>query len=132
MTSRVFVYGTLRPGGSAYLRCLAPYPVSHRPATLADHALYGRGLPYPAIVPRRGHRVRGELVEIDPARPDDALEAMDTWEGDGYRRIEVTVTTEQGSLRAWAYLAADPDVLPDDTLIPSGDWFEHRGPELAF
>ncbi len=124
MIPRLFVYGTLRPTAPAFVPVLAPYTVAHRPGVLRDHALYAVGLPYPAITPEAGYRVVGDLVELDPGRVGEALEATDFFEGDGYRRTVVTVEADGGTVEAWVYVAADPWMLPSDALVPSGDWFE--------
>jgi len=123
---RIFVYGTLRPAGPLHGQVLGPYVTSHRRAVLFDHALYAVGLPYPAAVPRPGCRVVGDVVELDPRRISEALEVVDFFEGDGYRRDVVTVRTADGEVDAWVYLAAEPDSLPGTALVPSGDWLQVR------
>lgn len=127
MTPRLFVYGTLRPAAVAFAPVLAPYVVEHRPGILRDHALYAVGLPYPAITPKAGFRVVGDLVTLDSGRVVDAFAAIDLFEGDGYRRAVVTVEAGGEQLAAWVYLAAEPGMLPADALVRSGDWFECLG-----
>jgi gamma-glutamylcyclotransferase (GGCT)/AIG2-like uncharacterized protein YtfP len=131
-----FVYGTLRPGQGNY-RLLAGHTVDEVPASLSGHALFDAGLPY--VVPRAGHRVRGDLVTPDPARYRAVLDRLDRLEGfdprcpagSHYRRVAVDVVVDgTGEHRAaWVYLAGEQatDRLNRVAgrrarLVTHGDW----------
>jgi gamma-glutamylcyclotransferase (GGCT)/AIG2-like uncharacterized protein YtfP len=117
----LFVYGTLRPGASAFETVLGDRVLEIRSGRLPGHGLYGRGLPYPFVAPRVGRQVVGELVRV----PSWVLAETDRYEGSEYSRVEVEVIDDQDrTIRAWTYFAARPDELPETTLIPSGDWFD--------
>lgn len=118
----LFVYGTLRPGGGAFDSVLGHFAVSVSEAVLEDHALFGRGLPYPFVTPEPGARVVGALVELPPGRLEQALSALDAYEGDEYRRLVVDVGDLGDTVRAHLYVAAPHVELDQASRIPSGDW----------
>jgi len=113
---RVFVYGTLRQGGSNHHRMegaefIAPatikarlYRIDWYPGLISD----------PAACP-----VVGELYTVD----DSQLAALDEYEGEEYRRVELPVT-----------LTGDPDTtvlawtwewlgsVDESRRLPGGDW----------
>ena len=118
----VFVYGSLRPNEAAFGRLLESVTVSVTDATLRDHALFGRTLPYPFVAPRQGARVSGALIELEPAMIDATLRSLDEYEGSSYRRAVVAVETPTGPVDAHVYLAATDVSLDDADLVDSGDW----------
>lgn len=120
----LFVYGTLRPGGGAFASVLEPVAVSVCDAVLEDHALYGRGLPYPFVRPEPGARVVGALVELHPGRLEQALSTLDDYEGDEYRRSMVDVGGSDDTVRAHLYVAAPRVELDAASRIDSGDWMQ--------
>nr|WP_246326274.1 gamma-glutamylcyclotransferase family protein [Actinomycetospora corticicola] len=86
---RVFVYGTLQPGASAWWR-LAPAARGSAPA-VGTGQVYDTGRGYPALVAGPG-TARGHVVTLaDPARD---LPALDAYEGPDYRRERVVVYRE--------------------------------------
>jgi gamma-glutamylcyclotransferase (GGCT)/AIG2-like uncharacterized protein YtfP len=132
---RVFVYGTLQPGASAWWR-LAPAARASTPA-VGTGQVYDTGMGYPALVAGPG-TVHGHVVTLtDPAR---ALPALDAYEGPDYRRERVVVyreanaaersadgsatasSTGSGPVLAWAWLwdSAPPPEWPTVT----GSWSE--------
>jgi gamma-glutamylcyclotransferase (GGCT)/AIG2-like uncharacterized protein YtfP len=118
------VYGSLRRKSDAFDRLLADSAVQVRQGVLADHALFGLGLPYPFVRPERGRRVIGDVVEIDPNQITVVLAALDEYEGSDYRRVELEVDSGGEKLIAFVYLA-DPSVeLEEHNRIESGDWME--------
>jgi len=120
----LFAYGTLRPGGGAFASILEPMAVSVSDAVLEGHALFGRNLPYPFVRPEPGARVVGALVELPPSRLEQALSALDAYEGDEYRRLVVDMEDSDDSVRAHLYVAA-PHVERDEaSRIHSGDWMQ--------
>ena len=102
MANALFVYGTLRDP-EICTRLLGRMPES-APALLHGHVrLAVRGEPYPAIVPDGARTVDGLLLTgLSTAE----LVALDGYEGDEYRRIEVSVKTDAGLARAWVYVWA--------------------------
>lgn len=85
--ARVFVYGTLQPGASAWWR-LAPAARAWWPAVTAGR-VHDTGRGYPALVRDRAGIARGQVVEL--ADPVTALPALDAYEGPDYRRERVAV-----------------------------------------
>lgn len=118
--SRVFVYGSLLPGGEAFETYLAHDVRAVVPAVLPDHALHGRGLPYPFATPESGCRVVGVVVEV--ATPEEVLGRLDEYEGDEYVRRRVRVLVDGRPMAVWTYLAAPEVPLGPSTLLPSGEW----------
>ncbi len=128
-----FVYGTLRPEQWNF-HLIAPLVIETTRATLHDHVLYGRRLPFPYAVPGPG-RVVGDLLIVDPARMPEALcilDALEGYAGEGrpnhYERRPVSVTTVRGTRPAWVYLAGiGASRLSPNQVIPTGDWLEVAG-----
>lgn len=130
--TRVFVYGTLRPGerNARVARRGGPFVTS--PASLRGYRLLHL-LPeaYPLLVPGEPWQtVRGDLLTY---RPDDwtrALSLLDALEGlhespPLYTREQVTVTPGGGEpVSAWVYVYARGERLtrPGVQLVPGGDW----------
>ena len=122
MNNRLFVYGSLRRMGGAFERLLAEAAIDVTEGVLADHALFGWGLPYPFVRPERGRRVIGDLVEIDPDRIEQVLMAVDEYEGADYRRVVVEVDAEGDTVTAFVYLADQSVDLTERNRVESGDW----------
>jgi gamma-glutamylcyclotransferase (GGCT)/AIG2-like uncharacterized protein YtfP len=122
----VFVYGTLAPG---HLRwpIVEPFVDRHDEAMVAG-LLLDTGLGYPAAmfspVPGSGRPVaqpvevvRGRVLHLHEATVGSALRLLDTIEGPGYRRVEVTTTD---GCRCWSYeWRGTVDGL---TVIADGRW----------
>jgi gamma-glutamylcyclotransferase (GGCT)/AIG2-like uncharacterized protein YtfP len=108
--------------GGAFERLLESASLSVSPAMLYEHALYGWGLPYPFVRSEAGHRVVGDLIELDPALLADVLRAVDEYEGPEYQRVVLDIDADGQRVSAIVYLA-DPTVeLAEDNRVPSGDW----------
>ena len=122
VSHRLFVYGSLRRMGGAFERLLADAAIEVRDAVLEDHALFGWGLPYPFVRPESGHRVVGDVVEIDPDRIEEVLRAVDEYEGADYRRVVVEVDADGESVTAFVYLAEHSVHLEERHRVESGDW----------
>ena len=116
MKERVFVYGTLRHGGSNHgFMARARFLGTHE--TEPAYRMLNIG-PYPGVVPGGDSAIRGEVYEVSPAlfRQLDALEDYPR----SYDRERIQ--TPWGS--AWMYLYRPRGQrLPE---IPSGDWFHKR------
>lgn len=122
VNNRLFVYGSLRRMGGAFERLLADAALDVREAILDDHALFGWGLPYPFVRPESGSRVVGDVVEIDPQRIEEVLQAVDEYEGADYRRVVVEVDAEGETITAYVYLAEQSVELEERNRVESGDW----------
>jgi gamma-glutamylcyclotransferase (GGCT)/AIG2-like uncharacterized protein YtfP len=132
----VFVYGTLRPGQGNYSRLLAGRIATPVRATLPGHALYGRTLPFPYVVPAPGHTVVGDLVTPLADLYDEVLDDLDWLEGyragpsdaSHYVRTRVAVESPAGTETAWVYLAGTMAArrLRLYDLVDDGDWLGAR------
>lgn len=115
----VFVYGSLRRGGSA----AEMLEGDRSNGRLPGHALYGRTLPYPFVVPDPESSVVGDVVALGPDA-DAVLRTLDEYEGDEYRRTALRVFVPSGAVTAWVWVAArDPHAFPAAERIATGDWF---------
>jgi gamma-glutamylcyclotransferase (GGCT)/AIG2-like uncharacterized protein YtfP len=106
--TRLATYGTLGPGrpNHAQLAGLSGrWLAGHVRGSLAQ-AGWGAELGYPGLV----LDPEGPLVEVDvfesPELPDH-WHRLDAFEGPGYRRIAVDVSTAEGLLRASIYVLAE-------------------------
>ncbi|SDN39338.1 gamma-glutamylcyclotransferase family protein [Allokutzneria albata] len=95
---RLFVYGTLQPGASAW-RLLEPLADGPGTPHHLPGRLYDTGLGYPALRPGDGPGVPGRVVGL--REPATALRVLDEYEGEDYRRVRVTLA---GGLVAWTYV----------------------------
>ena len=121
MKYTVFTYGTLLKGQRNH------YFLSQS-SFLCDASLDGYGLfdtpyDYPAAVKMDGHRVYGELYEVD----EDTKEKLDELEEVGYLydRIEVMVETEYGNRKAlfYEYLKSTERMKP---FTNKGKWISNK------
>ena len=111
----IFVYGTLRAGGSNHFRLGNAVPLG---AGTVLGRLY-RVDWYPALLlDDGGDPVLGEAYEVDTA----TLAALDAFEGAEYHRIRVRVTPADGKagIDAWVWEFLDP--VDEARRIPGGDW----------
>ncbi len=104
----VFVYGTLKRGFPNDIADIGDFPRRGRYRTVDAFPLVVGGewrSPYLIPEPGRGHRVYGEVYEVD----DAALEELDRFEGthlpDGYYRGRLLVMAGEGGppQDAWTY-----------------------------
>ena len=119
MTARLFVYGTLAPGGDAW-PVLEAWVVGVPRVDAVAGCLYdtGRGYPAATFAPdRTGPVVHGTVVSLDPGRAPAALAALDHYEGPEYERI--VVRTEAGVEAAtYAWIASLTGCRP----VAGGRW----------
>ncbi|HUD28848.1 MAG TPA: gamma-glutamylcyclotransferase family protein [Novosphingobium sp.] len=118
---RLFVYGTLEPGGGTAMGdWIAERLVGSRQACAPGrlHGIPAVGAWYPALTRGAGW-VRGTLCDLR-LRPGD-LARLDRYEGREYRRIASPVRTASGRVIAQLYLwrIALPDGAP---VIADGDF----------
>jgi gamma-glutamylcyclotransferase (GGCT)/AIG2-like uncharacterized protein YtfP len=99
---RLFVYGTLRPGGPAWER-IRPHVVGEPVPSTLGGTLYDTGRGYPALHQEGTGQVPGVTLRLrEPAR---ALAELDRYEGHEYRRVRVV---ESGGTLCWTYLWTGP------------------------
>ena len=119
----VFVYGTLRRGGSNDITRLQPAPRFVGPAQVAG-VLYHLGA-YPGLLLGGDRWVVGEVYAIEPALEAilDAIECVAGQPGDEYIRREVVVLLEGQSLACLVY-EINPPYVAAAPVIASGDWLQ--------
>ena len=94
--NRLFVYGTLQPGG-AWWHVVEPWVVGAVEASCQGR-LWDTGNGYPAATFEEEHVVHGAVLELLGGRVQDALAELDEFENE-YDRT--TVETSVGT--AWTY-----------------------------
>lgn len=130
----VFVYGTLRRGGSNDLARLHPGAGFVAGASVAA-TLYDLGAYPGAIFPAPGGQgtgapttpVVGEIYRITPGI-EHALDILEEVAEDGrgeYVKRLVDVGTATGTVRCLAY-EIHPSRIEDRPVIAGGDWLVHR------
>ena len=121
---RLFVYGTLRPGGRYWSESLGPFVAAVSPTlVLPGFELFrGPGYPVAAASPLGADAasgVVGEIVTVEAKWAGVVLASLDRIEGHPtlFRRIDVD--------GMWFYTATDTTLLDlAGTPISSGDWFD--------
>ena len=124
----LFVYGTLRKGGSRHNLLSPAEQRSLQGAEIQGHLLnLGR---YPGFVPGPG-TVHGELITLeDVAAQLGQLDSVEGFNGYGsplslFHRVLVNALTPDGeTVLAWAYAVVNPP--PAALLIASGDWLRQN------
>ena len=121
----VFVYGTLRRGGSNDITRLRPAPrlvgSACVPGVLYQIAHYpGLCLGGADAVP-----VTGEVYAIEPALEAvlDAIEGIEPGPHSEYFKRDVTITVQGHPLRCLVY-EINPDRVRGRRRIPEGDWMD--------
>lgn len=125
----VFVYGTLRAGGSNDIRRFAPAPVLVGKGTV-NGVLYDLG-PYPGCMLGGSGVVHGEIYAVESeveAAMDRLEEVIDDNSGE-YIRREIDVSGSDGPVRCLVY-EIHPTRIVDRLVIDSGDWFERAASDL--
>ena len=115
----VFVYGTLRRGGSNHFRMAEAEFVE-------SGSLRGRLYRidwYPGlVVDSAGDEIFGDVFRVTPGQ----LAVLDEFEGHEYRRIRATVRTPYGvPMQAWIWEWLMP--VDEGQRITSGDWLQENG-----
>jgi gamma-glutamylcyclotransferase (GGCT)/AIG2-like uncharacterized protein YtfP len=95
----LFAYGTLMPGGEAW-PVLARWTVGDPRTDAVPGAFCETDRDYPGARFGAGGMVPGVVVQLDPARIEAALAALDRYEGDEYERVTVCTL---GGVDAYAY-----------------------------
>ncbi len=120
----VFVYGTLRAGGSNDIRRYSPTPCWVGFATVTG-TLYDFG-GWPGLRLQGSSVVVGEVWRID-ASVEPLLDRLEGVQADGageYARRSVTVQVGGAAIACLVY-EIHADRLPGRPLIPHGDWMAH-------
>ncbi|RZL45580.1 MAG: gamma-glutamylcyclotransferase [Variovorax sp.] len=118
----VFVYGTLRAGGSNDIARYAPSPARVGDGEITG-TLYDLG-DYPGALLAGPGKLRGEVYRITPA-VEAALDALEGIEEDGsgeYLKREVDVWVD-GTWLACLVYEIHLERVRDAPVIASGDWF---------
>ena len=121
----VFVYGTLRRGGSNDISRFAPAPAHVADGEIAG-TLYDLGA-YPGAVLGGAGRIKGEVYRITPAL-EAQLDVLEEVKPDGtgeYSRREVMVALRDRSICCLVY-EIHPDRIAGRPVIASGDWMARR------
>jgi len=132
-TIDVFVYGTLKPGGTYHQQFCAPYLKNLQPAQVRGLLYDLPTLGYPAMTTGEGW-VKGYLFTLD----ETAMAGLDYLEGytpDGYETLHGDDDFEEEYMRqratvfdlagrpmgeAWVYVMGQ---LPDGAIfLPEGNW----------
>jgi gamma-glutamylcyclotransferase (GGCT)/AIG2-like uncharacterized protein YtfP len=124
----LFVYGTLRRGGSRSLAAGFPSALFVSDATLRGR-LYDLGAYPGVVVDAAAGAVLGELYEVSTG----VLDALDDYEGcdDGfYARMRAEVDAGGDRIACWVY-ALNPERYRLDAPIDSGDWIAHANARRA-
>ena len=118
--THVFVYGTLRRGGSNHFRMDGTEFVT---TGTVNGRLYQIDW-YPGLVlDETGDEVIGEIYQVSPG----LMEKLDAFEGKQYRRVRVEVDCggdQRSSLSAWVWEWLGP--CDENHRITSGDWLSPR------
>ena len=115
-TESVFVYGTLRRGGSNHFRMADAGFVA---AGTVRGRLYRIDW-YPGLIlDDDAGAIVGEIYQVSPER----LKSLDRFEGPDYRRVRVTVYCTDGESSTvnawiWEWLGA----TDESARLPAGDW----------
>jgi len=123
---RLFVYGSLRAGETGEMAALLHRHARHLGAGTIRACLYAVSW-YSVAAPcdEPDAVVHGDVFEIDPAAAGPVLAALDAYEGDGFRLVEVEVRmADETSVGARAYLCAAS--VAGLRRIVHGDWRRER------
>jgi len=114
LTFSVFVYGTLRSGGSNAFRMEGSRYIG--PAAVLGrlyHIDWYPGL----ILDADASKIIGEVHEVSESH----LAALDDFEGDAYRRMKTTADLADGGIcEVWLWEYLPP--VDESRRIASGDW----------
>jgi gamma-glutamylcyclotransferase (GGCT)/AIG2-like uncharacterized protein YtfP len=123
VTRHVFVYGTLRRGGSNDIARFSPAPEYVMDGWIAG-TLYDLGA-YPGAVLGGAGRIRGEIYRITPAL-EAQLDRLEGVKPDGtgeYLKRELQVEAGEQHLACLVY-EIHPARTAGRPVIGSGDWME--------
>jgi gamma-glutamylcyclotransferase (GGCT)/AIG2-like uncharacterized protein YtfP len=121
----VFVYGTLRPGGSNHWRMDGAEFIASGHVMGEMYRIDW----YPGVVLGGSGRVVGQVFAVGPeqlARLDE-FEGVSAAEvaGSEYRRVKTAVLTDGNELQAWIWEWIGP--VDERIKVESGDWLAEGG-----
>ena len=122
MITRLFVYGTLRPGQERW-RFLEPFVTDDGHDDSTAGAVYDTDRGYPAARFDVRGTIHGRVYSLHVERLDEALRLLDEVEGavvDLFRRVAIKTST---GVDAWAYEYCGDEEF---TEIASGNWLDTR------
>lgn len=111
--TRLAAYGTLQPGRSNHHQ-MDGMAGDWRPGVVRGHFHangWGAALGYPGLILDPDGPEVAVVVFTSPDLPAQ-LGRLDAFEGDGYRRVAVTVATSEGPVEAWLYELAEAPPAP--------------------
>jgi gamma-glutamylcyclotransferase (GGCT)/AIG2-like uncharacterized protein YtfP len=108
LTTRLFVYGTLKPGHSRW-PILAPHLEPDVPVVddAVDGRLWSTPWGWPALT-NGSETVRGVLVELRSDRVAEALAELDAVEGVGSGLFDRAEIVTRAGVRCWVYVWPNP------------------------
>jgi gamma-glutamylcyclotransferase (GGCT)/AIG2-like uncharacterized protein YtfP len=121
----VFVYGTLRSGGSNHFRMAGSTRIA---AGWVIGKMYRIDW-YPALVLKEGEKIFGEVYSVNPSnlRALDQFEGLSAGEIEGseYRRTKTVFSDETGQeLDVWVWEWIGP--IDESRRIEGGDWLKSQ------
>lgn len=122
----VFVYGTLKRGYGNNRLLIGSNFVTEA-TTKEKYPLVVHGIPFLNDVPGKGHRVSGEIWEVN----DLTLFKLDQLEGHGrgfYERRKITVVRDdtQEEINAWVYFICRKNYRGEKLYASYEDGFQQR------
>ena len=115
MTTRLFVYGSLRRGEANHAVLGGARLVKEDARTAPGYALYDLG-PYPGMITEGHAKVTGDVYELD----DAVLAAVDRFEEHPHLFQRGRVELEDGTSAETYYVGRD--LVSGRPRIPSGAW----------
>ena len=112
----LFVYGTLRVGGSHH-HLLGEASVIHKGYALPGYGMYSAGW-YPVVVAEQDSptQVVGDVIGIQA----DLIPKLDVYEGNEFTRKQIEIPQIKGTV--WIYLLKDSEDVSSYKPVPGGDW----------
>lgn len=126
----VFVYGTLRRGGSNHFRMDGSDFVGSGKISGSIYMIdWNPALTYPAFVCDGAGDVRGEMYRVNEKQLAalDEFEGIgiDSWRNDEYRRVETMVKLDDGTEEA-AWVWEWNSSVQNAVRLEDGDWLSHE------
>lgn len=126
---RIFVYGTLRPGGYYFERICRGYALTHQPAWTRGK-LYHLPMGYPAMC-QGDEKVYGDLLCFNSTRLKNALDQLEGYQADrapefneyNLKQINAWLPSQETLPEVWAYLMEPGKIIKlEGTHLPNGQW----------
>ena len=122
---KVFVYGTLRKGGSNEHFLKGATCTSDQCWTYGE--LHDTGLGYPAIKQHSSLKVYGEIYEItdeELALVDELEDYVEGGDNNLYDRMKTIVFSQEGEEEVFVYIGEE-QLFQKSSKIESGDWLDY-------